>query len=123
THGLWRWIPLWAYNAWVNRGVDWLAMSEDLPNEDNRVTVDSSGRIRLTYRQNNLRAHEELVGHARRMLRQLGSAWTVAYRQGPDNTTHQCGTIVFGVDPQRSVLDPFCRAHDLGNLFVVDASF
>ena len=25
------WIPLWAYEAWVARGVDWLAMSEDLP--------------------------------------------------------------------------------------------
>ena len=27
------WIPLWAYEAWVARGVDWLAMSEDLPRE------------------------------------------------------------------------------------------
>ena len=25
------WIPLWAYEAWVSRGVDWLVMSEDLP--------------------------------------------------------------------------------------------
>ena len=25
------WIPLWAYQAWVSRGVDWLVMSEDLP--------------------------------------------------------------------------------------------
>ena len=26
-----------AYDAWVARGVDWLAMSEDLPHPDNRV--------------------------------------------------------------------------------------
>ena len=32
------WIPLWAYEAWVARGVDWLAMSEDLPDPENRVT-------------------------------------------------------------------------------------
>ncbi len=32
-------IPLWAYDAWVARGVDWLAMSEDLPHPDNRVTL------------------------------------------------------------------------------------
>ena len=32
-----RHIPLWAYDAWVARGVDWLAMSEDLPRPDNRV--------------------------------------------------------------------------------------
>jgi choline dehydrogenase-like flavoprotein len=30
---------------------------------------------------------------------------------------------VFGTDPRTSVLDPFCRTHDVKNLFVVDASF
>jgi choline dehydrogenase-like flavoprotein len=30
---------------------------------------------------------------------------------------------VFGDDPRTSVLDPFCRTHDVANLFVVDASF
>ena len=39
------------------------------------------------------------------------------------NTTHQCGTLVFGHDPRTSVLDPYCRAHDVANLYVVDASF
>jgi choline dehydrogenase-like flavoprotein len=39
------------------------------------------------------------------------------------NTTHQCGTLVFGHDPARSVLDTFCRTHDVPNLFVVDGSF
>ena len=43
THGVMAqtvvpWIPLWAYDAWVSRGVDWLVMSEDLPDPDNRVT-------------------------------------------------------------------------------------
>jgi choline dehydrogenase-like flavoprotein len=36
-------IPLWAYEAWVRRGVDWLAMTEDLPSEHNRVTVTGDG--------------------------------------------------------------------------------
>ena len=30
---------------------------------------------------------------------------------------------MFGTDPRTSVLDPFCRTHDVENLFVVDASF
>jgi choline dehydrogenase-like flavoprotein len=47
----------------------------------------------------------------------------MSHSHGSKNTTHQCGTIVFGVDPRQSVLDPFCRAHDVENLFVVDASF
>ena len=33
------------------------------------------------------------------------------------------GTLVFGTDSRTSVLDIFCRAHDVDNLFVVDASF
>jgi choline dehydrogenase-like flavoprotein len=123
THGIWRWIPLWAYNAWVDRGVDWLAMSEDLPNDDNRVTLDSSGRIRLTYRANNLVPHQQLVAETRRMLKRLGFWKIVAFSHGAQNTTHQCGTITFGAHPKTSVLDSFCRAHDVSNLFVVDASF
>ena len=37
--------------------------------------------------------------------------------------SHQNGTLRFGTDPKNSVLDLNCKAHDLGNLYVVDASF
>jgi choline dehydrogenase-like flavoprotein len=128
THGVmaqtaYPWIPLWAYEAWVSRGVDWLAMSEDLPRLDNRVAVESDGRIRLYYQPNNLKSHRMLVAEARRMLRRLGFWTVVTHSHGRKNTTHQCGTVVFGTNPRDSVLDPFCRAHDIANLFVVDASF
>ena len=36
---------------------------------------------------------------------------------------HQNGTIRFGRDPKGSALDVHCKAHDLDNLYVVDASF
>jgi choline dehydrogenase-like flavoprotein len=36
---------------------------------------------------------------------------------------HQNGTIRFGVDPSTSALDVHCRAHEVDNLYVVDASF
>jgi choline dehydrogenase-like flavoprotein len=36
---------------------------------------------------------------------------------------HVCGTLRFGNDPEKSVLDRNNRAHDLSNLYVVDASF
>jgi choline dehydrogenase-like flavoprotein len=42
---------------------------------------------------------------------------------GIATNSHQCGTIRFGADPGSSVLDPYCRAHDLENLYVVDSSF
>lgn len=116
-------IPLWAYNAWVARGVDWLAMTEDLPQDNNRVTVDADGRIRLTYAPNNREAHRQLVHETTRMLRKLGFWKVMSHSHLTKNTTHQCGTMCFGHDPRTSVLDTFCRTHDIDNLFVVDASF
>jgi choline dehydrogenase-like flavoprotein len=128
THGVMAqtvvpWIPVWAYDAWVARGVDWLAMSEDLPREDNRVTLDAHGRIQLHYRPNNLAAHGALVQQATRILHRLGFWKVMTHSHKSKNTTHQCGTLCFGTDPRESVLDPWCRTHDVANLFVVDASF
>jgi choline dehydrogenase-like flavoprotein len=36
---------------------------------------------------------------------------------------HQNGTIRFGIDPKTSALDANCQAHDVDNLYDVDASF
>lgn len=116
-------VPLWAYDAWVARGVDWLAMTEDLPRVENRITVEANGQIRLHYRPNNERAHAELVDETKRILKKLGFWIVMTHSHRTRNTTHQCGTLVFGEDPKESVLDPYCRAHDVDNLFVVDASF
>ena len=116
-------VPLSMYEWWVARGVDWLAMSEDLPDARNRILVDASGRIQMIYRPNNLRAHRTLVKETRRILRRLGFWVVMTHSHGSKNTTHQCGTVVFGTDPRESVLDTYCRSHDVENLFVVDASF
>jgi choline dehydrogenase-like flavoprotein len=98
-------------------------MTEDLPRLDNRVTVEADGRIRLHYRPNNVVAHARLVAETRRILQRLGFWAVVKHSHEDRNTTHQCGTLCFGTDPRMSVLDPFCRSHDVENLFVVDASF
>ena len=117
------WVPLKAYAWWVERGVDWLVMSEDLPRRENRVVVEADGRIRLLYTPNNVGPHRRLVREMTRILRRLGYWTVVKHSHGARNTTHQCGTLCFGTDPRDSVLDPFCRAHDVENLFVIDASF
>jgi choline dehydrogenase-like flavoprotein len=120
-----RHIPLWAYRMWVSRATDWLAMTEDLPRPENRVTIGANGETVLNYRPNNRQAHVQLVDQLRRLLARLGywSPKIFAHSTGPQNTTHQCGTVVFGTDPRTSVLDTYCRTHDVENLFVVDASF
>ncbi len=118
-----RRVPLWMYAVWLSRGFEWLAISEDLPNPENRVVVTSDGRIQLRYRASNVMAHQRLVEETKRLLRRVGFWYVHAESLGTSNTSHQCGTLCFGTDPRTSVLDPFCRTHDIGNLFVVDASF
>lgn len=107
---------------WTDHSMQWLAMTEDLPLPENRVTIEG-GRIRLDYRPSNLRAHKALKKTLHALLRDLGCSWVFPLSFGLGNTTHQCGTLVFGNDPRTSVLDPWCRTHDVENLFVVDASF
>jgi choline dehydrogenase-like flavoprotein len=117
-------IPQWFYSAaWTSWSTEWLAMTEDLPHDENRVTVTETGHIRLTYHLSNQVAHQKLVDEVDRMLKGLGHHFIKPVSFGVGNTTHQCGTVVFGEDPKASVLDPFCKAHDVDNLYVVDASF
>ena len=107
---------------WTDHSIQWLAMTEDLPLAENRVTLQGD-QIRLDYRPSNLQAHRELKHILGTLLRDLGFSWIFPISFGLGNTTHQCGTLRFGTDSRTSVLDPFCRTHDVENLFVVDASF
>ena len=98
-------------------------MSEDLPDPENRVRVDSGGRIRLDWRPNNVAPHGELVRRAAQMMRRAGYPILFTERRGVTTISHQCGTVRFGTDPARAVLDPWCRSYDHPNLFVVDTGF
>ena len=117
-----RKAPEWALNAISQRSVDWLAMSEDLPKPDSRVTVEG-GRIRLDWKRSNWRSHLNLVGRLRESLRAAGYPIALARAFDRRTPSHQCGTVRIGNDPSSSALDPYCRAWDHPNLFVVDASF
>jgi choline dehydrogenase-like flavoprotein len=37
--------------------------------------------------------------------------------------SHQCGTLKSGNDPKTSVLNKYCRVHEIENLYVIDGSF
>jgi choline dehydrogenase-like flavoprotein len=116
-------LPRPVLQAVASRSVDWWVMSEDLPDPENRVTLAPNGAIQVSWRPNNLFAHEQLVGRAKRMLRRAGYSLIQTRRLGIETNSHQCGTLRFGRDPRTSVLDPLCRAHDVENLYVVDGSF
>jgi choline dehydrogenase-like flavoprotein len=36
---------------------------------------------------------------------------------------HQCGTTVSGNDPKKSVVDQYCKTHDVENLYLIDGGF
>jgi choline dehydrogenase-like flavoprotein len=105
------------------RSVDFWLMSEDLPDPDNRVFVDGSGRLHLHWAPNNQEPHCDLVARTKELLRALGFTTFYEERRGVGTISHQCGTTRFGTDPATAVLDPYCRAFDLPNLFVVDTGF
>lgn len=117
------WAPEWLMSMFADRSVDWWIMSEDLPDPNNRVTVDPDGKIRLSYTPNNLKAHSELVALWSRMMRSMGYPLVITNKMDIKVSMHQCGTARFGNDPATSVLDPTCKVWDVDNLYVVDASF
>jgi choline dehydrogenase-like flavoprotein len=102
---------------------DWWLMTEDLPDPDNRITLGPAGDILVRRRFKNTAAHHRLAHVAEQMLRSVGYDEFIYQFMPIETNSHQCGTVRFGADPATSVLDPFCKAWDLENLWVVDASF
>lgn len=115
-------VPQWISTTLANRSVDWWVMSEDLPNPQNRVTVEGE-RVTLAYTPNNRPAHFKLVHRVSRMMRRAGFPLILTKTVGTLSTSHQCGTVRFGADPSKSALDQYCRSFDHSNLFVIDSSF
>lgn len=114
--------------AMERHAVGWWICSEDLPDPNNRVVVDSQGEISLHYQPNNEEGHERLIKKLKGILRSLEhtflpSSLSLAKRIPIGGVAHQVGTCRFGNDPKTSVLDTHCKAHDLDNLYVVDGSF
>lgn len=68
-------------------------------------------------------AGQWLVDRGLEVLTAMGASQTTRRGLGIRNPFMVNGTCRAGADPRTSVLNSFCRAHDLRNLFVVDGSF
>jgi choline dehydrogenase-like flavoprotein len=125
-----RIVPGMTLEVMANHTLSFWLTSEDLPDPGNRVTVNRDGKITLSYKPNNEEGHTRLVAKLKSMLKNIGchdhliplQAYIPA-RIPLAGVAHQNGTIRFGHDPKTSALDADCKAHDLDNLYVVDASF
>jgi choline dehydrogenase-like flavoprotein len=123
--------PIGLLDNIANHAVDFWLSTEDLPNPDNRVTVDKQGNITLSYTPNNETSKQKLYDKLKSMLEHLGMHSNHLIPRNAYLKTdipiagvaHQAGTCRFGTDPASSVLDVNCKAHDLDNLYVVDTSF
>ncbi|MDL9977907.1 GMC oxidoreductase [Microbacterium sp. ASV49] len=115
--------PTAALEQFSRRSVEWLVMAEDLPSPDNRVLVDASGRIVTHRRALGVTTHRRLMRNAKRLLHSVGYQIIGTQWFGIEMNSHMCGTTVAGDDPATSVVDGWCRAHDIPNLWIVDAGF
>ncbi len=107
----------------------WLS-SEDLPRPENRIFYDRRPGACSTSADANMEAHHRLKKKLEGMLSRAGAHPVLMERNlylGKNipigGTAHQAGTARFGIDPATSVLDLDCKAHELDNLYLADASF
>jgi choline dehydrogenase-like flavoprotein len=114
----------------ARHGVDFWLTTEDVPRPDNRVTVDRDGNIHLAYTQTNDSEADGLYRELRTLLDHAGMpahhvfdrSCFASMNISLAGCAHQAGTCRFGDDPATSVLDRDCKAHELDNLYVADAS-
>jgi choline dehydrogenase-like flavoprotein len=130
--------PGWTLELMAKHSLDFWLTSEDLPDPNNRVTLDWAGNIVLTYRPNNEEGHGRLTEKLKTLMKQqtkcsvhghecheglFARSLYLGQRIPLAGVAHQNGTIRFGHDPKTSALDTNCKAHEVDNLYVVDASF
>jgi choline dehydrogenase-like flavoprotein len=130
--------PGWSLDLMARHSLDFWLTSEDLPDANNRVTLDRDGHIVLAYRPNNEEGHQRLIETLKGLMKQqtrcavhghecheglFARSLYVGQRIPLAGVAHQNGTIRFGRDPQTSALDVHCRAHEVDNLYVLDGSF
>jgi choline dehydrogenase-like flavoprotein len=124
-------LPVTLLDDAARHALDFWLTTEDLPDPENRVTVDRAGNLTLSYTPNNQVPRQKLYEKLKSMLGQLrmdpGRLIPRSIYMKSDipvaGCAHQVGTCRFGVDATNSVLDVNCKAHELDNLYVVDTTF
>ena len=130
--------PGWTLDLMAKHSLDFWLTSEDLPDPNNRVTLDANAGVVLSYKPNNEEGHQRLIAKLKELMKQQTKCKVhghecheglfarnlyVGQRIPLAGVAHQVGTIRFGNDPKTSALDAHCKAHDVDNLYVVDGSF
>lgn len=116
-------VPLAILKFIADRSVEFVVMNEDLPASSNRVEIAPNGMIQIFRKAVNTSAHKELMKKTKRVLRKAGFQAIFVQPFDISMNSHQCGTSVAGNDPKLSVVDQYCKTHDLENLYLIDGGF
>lgn len=119
------------FEAFYRRQVVISIICEDLPDPQNRITLDHSScdrfgvagvKVDYTIADNTRKLMTHGMGRAREIMMEAGATRTFAY--GPVRNTgwHLMGTARMGLDPNNSVVGPDGQSHDIKGLYVVDSS-
>lgn len=104
---------------------------EQLPAESNQITLDESvkdnhslpvPRITNQWQENDKRMIEAMSRSHAQILEAAGATEIEVHPCVAGGSSHYLGTCRMGADPSSSVVDPWCRAHDVPNLFIGDGS-
>jgi len=131
--------PLWgqgmkdADRQFFNHGMAVGVCLHDLPQHANRVELDESVKdawglpvVRVTHKahQNDLAQGRWIIDRGVEILDAAGATrtWPVYIEKITGNASHQHSTLRMGNDPEESVLDKWCQAHEVDNLYAVDGS-
>ncbi len=125
-----KFAPNWTLEQVAKHSVDIWLTTEDLPKPENRVTVDDDANIHLAYQYSNATETDGLYSELKTVLNKTGLAahHVLSKNVYADLSVplagvgHQAGTARFGSDPSTSVADVNCKAHELDNLYLADAS-
>ncbi len=124
-----EWLPDMPFEQIARHSMDFWLQAEDLPHPDNRVYY-KDGEVHLDLVATNPEALVRLKDKLKEVLSQIGWPAVLLERSlylgkdiGLAGTAHQAGTCRFGTDPETSVLNLDCRAHEVDNLYITDASF
>jgi choline dehydrogenase-like flavoprotein len=129
--------PSWGAEAkavdrqYFNHSMAVAMVLHDMPQHDNRVDLDDKvvdawglpvARVTLTPHPNDIAQGHFLIDRCGEILEAAGAKEVdrVYPERVTGNCSHQHGTTRMGDDPDTSVLDRNCRAHEVENLFVVD---
>ena len=106
--------------------VDWSPNDNCFVSLDDKVKDkwgDPVAKIRIGYNEHDLKVGRYLAEKAERVMEQMGAKNVSSGISGLPPPNLQAGGCRFGNNPETSVLDKNCKAHEVKNLYVTDGSF